>query len=302
MKIDRLVSILSVLLQKEKVTTTYLAEKFEVSKRTILRDIESLNKAGIPIVTTQGNGGGVSIMESYKLDKTLLSSRDLRSIIAGLKGLDSVSGGNQYRQLMEKLHVDSSAVSTADNHFIINLSGWDKNDFADKIELINAAMEQKRRVTFRYFSPNGDSERVIEPYHIIFQWSSWYVWGYCVERHDFRMFKLSRIAGLQITDEPIEPREAPEYQQQNWWGTDSQVKATVRFDKSVKWRLIDEWGVDRLQYDEDGNIVISFTWSDLPSLFHFILSFGDKAEILEPVEYRKQFAEILKKLQIKYDI
>ena len=80
MKIDRLVSILSVLLQKEKVTTTYLAEKFEVSKRTILRDIESLNKAGIPIVTTQGNGGGVSIMESYKLDKTLLSSRDLRSI------------------------------------------------------------------------------------------------------------------------------------------------------------------------------------------------------------------------------
>lgn len=302
MKIDRLVSILSVLLQKEKVTTTYLAEKFEVSKRTILRDIESLNKAGIPIVTLQGHGGGVSIMENYKLDKTLLSSRDLRSIIAGLKGLDSVSGSNQYRQLMEKLHVDSSAVSTSDNHFIINLSGWDKNAFADTIELINAAIEQKRRIIFRYFSPNGESERVLEPYHIIFQWSNWYVWGYCVERHDFRMFKMSRIAGLQMTDKPIEPREAPEYQQQNWWGKDSQVKVTVRFDKSVKWRLIDEWGVDRLQYDEGGNIVISFTWSDLPSLFHFILSFGDKAEILEPVEYRKQFAEILKRLQIKYDI
>ena len=302
MKIDRLVSILSVLLQKEKVTTTYLAEKFEVSKRTILRDIESLNKAGIPIVTLQGHGGGVSIMENYKLDKTLLSSRDLRSIIAGLKGLDSVSGSNQYRQLMEKLHVDSSAVSTSDNHFIINLSGWDKNAFADTIELINAAIEQKCRIIFRYFSPNGESERVLEPYHIIFQWSNWYVWGYCVERHDFRMFKMSRIAGLQMSDKPIEPREAPEYQQQNWWGKDSQVKATVRFDKSVKWRLIDEWGVDRLQYDEGGNIVISFTWSDLPSLFHFILSFGDKAEILEPVEYRKQFAEILKKLQIKYDI
>lgn len=302
MKIDRLVSILSVLLQKEKVTTAYLAEKFEVSKRTILRDIESLNKAGIPIVTTQGNGGGVSIMENYKLDKTLLSSQDLRSIIAGLKGLDSVSGGSQYKHLMEKLHVDSSAVSTADNHFIITLSGWDKNAFADKIELINAAMEQKRRITFCYYSPSGDSERVIEPYHIIFQWSSWYVWGYCVERHDFRMFKLSRIAGLQITDEPIESREAPEYQQQNWWGTDSQVETTVRFDKSVKWRLIDEWGVDFLKYDEDGNIVISFTWSDLSSLFHFILSFGDKAEILEPIEYRKQFVETLKNMQTKYDI
>ena len=227
MKIDRLVSILSVLLQKEKVTTTYLAEKFEVSKRTILRDIESLNKAGIPIVTLQGHGGGVSIMENYKLDKTLLSSRDLRSIIAGLKGLDSVSGSNQYRQLMEKLHVDSSAVSTSDNHFIINLSGWDKNAFADTIELINAAIEQKRRIIFRYFSPNGESERVLEPYHIIFQWSNWYVWGYCVERHDFRMFKMSRIAGLQMTDKPIEPREAPEYQQQNWWGKDSQVRLFI---------------------------------------------------------------------------
>lgn len=302
MKIDRLVSILSVLLQKEKVTTTYLAEKFEVSKRTILRDVESLNKAGIPIVTTQGNGGGVSILENYKLDKTLLSSQDLRSIIAGLKGLDSVSGSNQYRQLMEKLHVDSSGVSTSDNHFIINLSGWDKNAFADKIELINAAMEQKHRISFRYFSPNGECERVIEPHYIIFQWSNWYVWGFCIDRQDFRMFKLSRIAELQTTDEPIEPREIPTYQFQNWWGTDSQVKTTVRFDKSVKWRLIDEWGVDRLQYDEEGNIVITFTWSDLPSLFHFILSFGDKAEILEPVEYRKQFAEILKRLQIKYDI
>lgn len=302
MKIDRLVSILSVLLQKEKVTTTYLAEKFEVSKRTILRDIESLNKAGIPIVTLQGHGGGVSIMENYKLDKTLLSSRDLRSIIAGLKGLDSVSGSNQYRQLMEKLHVDSSAVSTSDNHFIINLSGWDKNAFADTIELINAAIEQKRRIIFRYFSPNGDSERVMEPYHIIFQWSNWYVWGYCVERHDFRMFKLSRITELQITNKLIELREIPEYHQQNNWDIEHQVQATVRFDKCVKWRLVDEWGFDFLTYDEDGNIVVTFTWSDLPSLFNFILSFGDKAEILEPIEYRKQFAEILKNMQAKYDI
>ncbi len=138
MKIDRLVSIISILLQKEKVTTTYLAEKFEISKRTILRDIDSLNKAGIPIVTTQGNGGGVSIMDNYKLDKTLLSSNDLRSIIAGLKGLDSVSGTNQYRQLMEKLN----AVDI-DNQFIIDLSSWDKSAFANKIALIKSAMERK---------------------------------------------------------------------------------------------------------------------------------------------------------------
>lgn len=300
MKIDRLVSILSVLLQKEKVTTAYLAEKFEVSKRTILRDIESLNKAGIPIVTLQGNGGGVSIMENYKLDKTLLSSNDLRSIIAGLKGLDSVSGTNQYKQLMHKLNVDNSTVSTTDNRFIINLSGWDKKAYANKIELINNAIERKCRISFKYFSPSGDSERVIEPYHIIFQWSNWYMWGYCVNRKDYRMFKLSRIADLQLTDMPIENRDIPEYHQQNLWDIDSQIKATVRFDKHVKWRLIDEWGVDFLKYDDDGNIVVTFTWADLPSFFQFILSFGDKAEIIKPAEYRKEFADILKNIQECY--
>lgn len=239
-------------------------------------------------------------MENYKLDKTLLSSNDLRSIIAGLKGLDSVSGGNQYKQLMHKLNADNSTVSTTDNRFIINLSGWNKNAYANKIELINTAMERKLRISFRYFSPSDESERVIEPYHIIFQWSNWYVWGYCTKRKDYRMFKLSRIADLQLTDTSIENREIPEYNQQNLWNMNNQITATVRFDKHVKWRLIDEWSVDFLKYDDDGNIVVTFTWSDLPAFFQFILSFGDKAEIMEPADYRKEFAEILKNIQERY--
>lgn len=206
MKIDRLVSIISVLLQKEKVTTTYLAEKFEVSKRTILRDIDSLNKAGIPIVTTQGNGGGVSIMDNYKLDKTLLSSNDLQSIIAGLKGLDSVSSTNQYKQLMGKLN----AVDV-DNQFIIDLSNWDKSAFVNKIALIKSAIERKEKIYFHYISPNGESERVLEPHHIIFQWSSWYVWGYCLKREYYRMFKLSRMTDLTATGEKCADRIVPAY-------------------------------------------------------------------------------------------
>ncbi|MDE7389786.1 MAG: HTH domain-containing protein, partial [Lachnospiraceae bacterium] len=97
MKIDRIIAILSILSQKEKVTASELAERFEVSRRTILRDIEHLNRSGIPIVTVQGNGGGISVMESYRMDKTLISSTDMQSILAGLKSLDSVSGDNGYR-------------------------------------------------------------------------------------------------------------------------------------------------------------------------------------------------------------
>ena len=175
MKIDRLIGILSILLQRNKVTSQELAEKFEVSRRTILRDIESINVAGIPIVSEQGQGGGISIMDGYKIDRMLLSSGDMQAILSGLRSLDSVSGTNRYRQLMEKLSADDVTSVIADNHIIIDLSSWDKSAIADKIELIKQAIEQRHIIAFRYFSPNGESKRRIEPYHLIFQWSAWYV-------------------------------------------------------------------------------------------------------------------------------
>ena len=93
MKIDRLIGILSLLLQRDKITSAELAEKFEVSRRTILRDIETLNQSGIPVFAEQGQGGGISVMEGYKMDRTLLSSEDMRAILSGLQSLDSVAVG-----------------------------------------------------------------------------------------------------------------------------------------------------------------------------------------------------------------
>ena len=206
MKIDRLIGILSVLLQCDKVTSQELAEKFEVSRRTILRDIESINIAGIPIVSEQGQGGGISIMDGYKIDRTLLSSGDMQAILSGLRSLDSVSGTNRYRQLMERLSADDAASVSADDPIIIDLSSWDKSAIADEIELIKQAIEQRHLVMFRYYSPIGESKRRIEPYHLIFQWSAWYVWGYCTEREDYRMFKLTRMTELAITDDRCEER------------------------------------------------------------------------------------------------
>ena len=123
MKIDRLIGILSILLQKDKVTAPYLAEKFEVSRRTINRDIEDLCRAGIPLVTTQGVNGGISIMEGYKIDSTLLTSTDMQAILAGLRSLDSVSGTNRYMQLMEKLSAGASDFSLGQQVCLGILSG-----------------------------------------------------------------------------------------------------------------------------------------------------------------------------------
>ncbi|MBP5604361.1 MAG: HTH domain-containing protein, partial [Ruminiclostridium sp.] len=186
MKIDRIIGILSLLLQRDRVTSAELAEKFEVSRRTILRDIETINMAGIPVFSERGQGGGISVMDGYRLDRTLLSSDDMQAILSGLGSLDSVSGTNRYRQLMEKLSADVTACADTDNPIIIDLSSWDRSVFAEKTELIKKAIEQRRIIAFRYFSPNGESERRIEPYHLVFQWSSWYVWGYCTGRGDYR--------------------------------------------------------------------------------------------------------------------
>ena len=152
MKFDRLLGIVTMLLQRVKVTAPELAQRFEVSRRTISRDIETLCQAGIPIVTTQGRNGGITIMEGYSLDRTLLTSKDMQAILAGLRSLDSVSGTNRYRQLMQKLSPEHSSV-LAQQHILINLSSWYRASLEPKIELLQGAMDANFLVEFTYYGP-----------------------------------------------------------------------------------------------------------------------------------------------------
>ncbi len=300
MKLERLIGILSILLQKEKVTAIELAETFEVSHRTILRDVDALCCAGIPLVTYKGKGGGIAIMDGYKMDKTIFSTKEMQAILAGLQSLDSISGTNRYRQLMEKLSVDAARTLYAENHILIDLSAWDKLAVSDKIEQIQFAMEQDAVISFTYFAPNGDTVRTIEPYHLIFQWANWYVWGYCNLRQDYRMFKLTRMVNLTVTAEKRKERIVPVYVCDKLRHTDGEVEAVVRFDKSVKWRIMDEFGLEHLKWDAEGNILLSFTWSDEPSFYRYILTFGNQAEIISPKAYRERFCLLLQEIVEKY--
>lgn len=303
MKIDRLIGILSVLLQNERVTAPYLAERFEVSRRTISRDIEDINKAGIPIVTTQGKNGGISIMEGYRLDRTLLTRADMQAILAGLKSLDSISSSNKYRQLMEKLSPVPNDTLSSNDHILINLSSWRKSTLAPKIERIQAAINDCEKLEFTYFAPTGESSRMIEPYLLLFQWSSWYVWGYCCLRSDFRMFKLNRMTDLHGTGETYRPRQVSQCQcgdslYDSLWN--DQIEVTVRFRPEVKWRLIEEFGIENLSTEEDGSILCTFGWSDKPSLFGWLLGFKEQAEIIAPREYREEMAEVIQNIVCLY--
>ena len=149
MKIDRLIGILSILLQKEMTTAPELADHFEVSRRTINRDIEALCKAGIPIQTAQGVGGGISIVSGYRLDRTVLTSKDMQVILAGLRSLDSISGSKYYSQLMEKLQAGSSDIVSGKESILIDLSSWCKKTLAPKIKQLNMNIQNCYKIEKR---------------------------------------------------------------------------------------------------------------------------------------------------------
>lgn len=292
MKIDRLIGILSILLQQEKVTAPYLAEKFEVSRRTINRDIEDICKAGIPLVTTQGQNGGISIMEGYRIDRTVLTSFEMQSILAGLRSLDSVSGTNRYQQMMDKLSAGSSSVLASNAHIVIDLSSWYKTSLPPKIELLQDAIGRKELVRFDYYAPGGESTRVLEPYLLTFQWTAWYVWGYCRSRNDYRMFKLNRMLQLELTGELFEAREDRHFEMKTEEVFNNQFPIKALFPAEDKWRLIEEFGENCFQVREDGRLEFEGNFADEESVVSWILQFAGRAELLEPECLRRRIRDV----------
>lgn len=284
MKIDRLIGILSILLQKDMITAPELAEHFEVSRRTINRDIEALITAGIPIDTMQGKGGGISIVKGYKMDRTILTSKDMQMILAGLRSLDSVSGSGYYGQLMEKLQTGSSEFISGKDSILIDLASWYRGSLSAKIGTITDAIENRNLISFEYYAPSGESKRTIEPYYLVFHWSSWYVWGWCKTRKDYRLFKLNRMDKLKMSTKNFECREAPLPELSNERVFPANLRVKVLFEPDVKWRLIEEFGAECFEETSDGKLIFEEDYTDIDDFISWILTFGSKAKVLEPKE------------------
>ena len=300
MKIDRLIGVLSVLLQEEKTTAPELAERFEVSRRTINRDIEDLCKAGIPIRTVQGTGGGISIMDGYRMDRTILTSKDMQMILAGLRSLDSVSGSSYYGQLMEKIQAGSSEFISGKDSILIDLSSWYRESLAPKIETIQDGIENRHMLTFRYYAPSGESDRIVEPYYLVFRWSSWYLWAWCCDRKDYRLFKLNRMVHVREKDTVFVCREAalPDLSDEKIFPDGIKVKAL--FEANQKWRLVEEFGPACFTEYGDGRLLFTADYTDMESLVTWLMTFGDKVEVLEPKEARNEIARMANKMAMIY--
>lgn len=300
MKTDRLIGILSVLLQKETVTAPELARRFEVSRRTISRDIEDLCKAGIPICTRQGAGGGIGIMEGYRIDRTLLTSREMQMILAGLRSLDSVSGNRFYVRLMEKLQPGSSVFVSGRDSILIDLSSWYKGSLAPKLEIIRAAIEERRLLVFYYYGPGGESSRRIEPYYLVFKWSSWYVWGWCGERKAFRLFKLNRMEQITVSEEPFQGREAPLPDLSDRSVFPGGIRLKALFEQEMKWRLVEEFGPLSFQEQPDGRLLFQDDYTDRDRLMGWLLTFGSRVRVLEPEDIRRELLKTAEEIAAVY--
>lgn len=299
MKIDRLIGIIITLQQKKTVTAPYLAEKFEVSRRTISRDIEDICKAGIPIVTTQGVGGGISIMEGFSLDTTVFTQQELTAIFTGLRSMESVSNDLSAEKLAQKLGGDS-AIRLAD-HMVIDLASYYKNDLVPKVERIKQAIGQSKCVAFHYCYNKGEAEKVIEPYLIMYKWSDWYVFGYCKERQDFRMFKLRRLWNLEMTEESFEPRDISRKESQVGSHIRDDYRITAVYDPSVKYRLVEEYGPDSFTVQEDGSLYTQWGFTRPNEAVEWFLSFGSKVKVLAPPEMVERMKKTLEDMKNLYE-
>ena len=296
MKIDRLLSIIIYLLNRELVPARELADRFEVTVRTIQRDIETIALAGIPIMSVQGPGGGYSIMDTYKMDRRLMSADDMYFIIKALKGIsDSIedrgidstlekmtglvppSATERFLQRDEKLHIDFSMLGGNEEHRRV-------------LRKINEAVQTNRLLSFRYTNNNLESSiRTVEPMTIVFMARAWYLYGYCRLREDYRIFRASKIRDPEIFEKSFARRNKSfkEFQlSNNFMSGENQIDIKLRFSAIMKPMLEDYYREEDFSYRDDRHIILNLRMPENGWLYGYILSFGEFVEVLAPEHLR----------------
>lgn len=309
MKIDRLVSILMILLDKKRIGAQELADMFEVSPRTIYRDIDAINMAGIPLRSTAGVGGGFEIMQEYKMDKKVFSTADLSALLMGLSSLSGMVQGDEVVNALAKVRsfIPADRAKEIDfkvNQICIDLNPWTGNGCIQPyLETIKAALQENRLLSFEYIAHHGNkTTRIAEPYQLVLKSSHWYLQGYCHIRNEFRLFRISRMANLQIQTKTFVPRD---YQKPTLDFAEiletMQTNIKIRIHKSVMDRVLEYCTYEDFSPDGDEHYVVSFPFIENEYHYDILLSFGDKCECLEPPHIRAEMKRRIHKIAAIYE-
>ena len=297
MKDNRLFRILYYILEKEKVTANELADKFEVSVRTIYRDIDSISSVGVPIFTTQGKGGGIKIDNEFILNKSLFDTNEKEQIIAALQGLEKTNEAYK-SELITKL---SALFKIKNSNWIeIDFTSWGSNNtYQDLFNALKTTIINKNIISFSYNSSKAEKiNRKVKPIRLLFKEQDWYLYAFCLLRNDFRYFHLSRMKDLEVLAIHYEDNfeHAVLKKELNY---ENIVNIKLKFDKSVAFRVYDEFN-EAIEEDEKGNLYVEIKIPNNYKLYNYIFSFGSNVEILEPKEIRNQFKNMINEIAKKY--
>ncbi|ALF20755.1 YafY family transcriptional regulator [Fusobacterium animalis] len=297
MKDNRLFRILYYILEKEKVTANELADKFEVSVRTIYRDIDSISSVGVPIFTTQGKGGGIKIDNEFILNKSLFDTNEKEQIIAALQGLEKTNEAYK-SELITKL---SALFKIKNSNWIeIDFTSWGSNNtYQDLFNALKTIIINKNIISFSYNSSKAEKiNRKVKPIRLLFKEQDWYLYAFCLLRNDFRYFKLSRMKDLEVLAINYEDNfENAVLKKELKY--ENIVNIKLKFDKSVAFRVYDEFN-EAIEEDEKGNLYVEIKIPNNYKLYNYIFSFGSNVEILEPKEIRNQFKNMINEIAKKY--
>ena len=309
MKVDRLVSIIMILLEKRRVGAQELAAMFEVSPRTVYRDMEAINQAGIPVLSVPGVGGGFEIMPGYKVDRKAFSADDLSALMMGLNNLSGVMQGDAFTHALAKVRSfipaeQARAIELKASQVVIDPRPWmGGGHIARHLEVIKEALQQKRRLAFTYTDGHGNrTERTVEPYQLVLKSNHWYVHAFCRSRNDFRLFRLSRMSGLRMLNEVFAPRDCP--------------KPTLEFDELpealqtdirlhihafVLDRVLDFCPPERVTPDGAEYYLVDCPFIKRDYYYDMLLSLGDKCECLAPKRVRDELRRRIKRMARIYE-
>lgn len=301
MQISRLFQIVYILLDRKTITAKELADRFEVSVRTIYRDINTLGTAGIPIYTSQGRGGGISILDDYVLNKSLLSDDEQKEILIGLQSLKATNYPD-IKILDKKLGALFS--KNKQSWIEVDFSHWGGgNEEKDKFQILKNSVLNKNTVEFSYSNANGEQTiRQIEPLKLIFKNKFWYVCGFCLLKNQFRIFKISRISNLNST-EIFFDRDLPDdldlIKEKSVGYKASNI--VLKFSNHISYRVYDEFNINNIEKDADGNLIVSLSYPEDEWLYGYILSFGFYVEVIEPQGLRGIISDKISKMSNIYN-
>lgn len=309
MRIDRLLGIVVLLLNRERISARLLADKFEVSIRTIYRDIESINMAGIPIISHAGNNGGFGIMDNYKIDRQVLSLNEMISIVTALKGVSSTITENDYDNVSEKILslVPDDKKQEMQERFeelIIDIVPWGYKEIAKTyIKEIQQAISNKKLIRFKYRNNRQEEvTRIVEPMTLVFKGYAWYLFGYCKKRSDYRIFKLVRMNELITTHESFKRRNS-RYQEfmKLPVNTTNKVDLVLWYSKEVMPMVEEYYDESCINYNNDGSAVVKLSLPEDEWLYSILLSSGENVKVIKPEHIAKKIKERAKKILANYE-